>query len=201
MQKLTSNDFKKTFEEHKMIKEIKLFTELVISEYDLYQIINNYFFPREHYVDQLKRVGLTEDNININDNDIFNKLIEDNKNKIQFRTKNIMFAGYSKKETNKYFFFQITTKKKKVQQAVYFTHIKGHTAYIRTNRIFYFNLDKQNVWISKFNTNKSKIVHPHYWKVKFINKIPVKVLKELSYKTSIKIYSNKLLEYKNVEKD
>ena len=173
--------------------KIKLFDELVINEYDLSKIISNYTFPKKYYEDQLKAKSLE---IPKNDKD-FKEAIIKNKDKIKFRTKNIIFVGYDNKITNKYYFFQLTTKyHPKLNQSLYFHHYKGHKVYINTNKIFYFNFDKQKFWYSKFNKNKKTIIQKNNWKSDFLNNIPIKIIKTLCKVTNIEIYKIKLKEYK-----
>ena len=122
---------------------IKLFDELVINEYDLSNIISDYVFHRSYYERELKRIDITSFPKSRSD---FNKLVVQNKDNIKFRTKNILFMGYSNKQHNRYYFLHLTTKKKKYcKQVLYFKHIKGHSVYINVNKIYYFNFGEQNV--------------------------------------------------------
>ena len=173
--------------------KIKLFDELVISEYDLSTIIKSYVFHRQYYERELKNIGITTSPRN---RDKFNKLVIANKDTIKFRTKNIIFLGYSNKEHNRYYFMQLTTKKKEYcKQSLYFRHIKGHSVYVNTNKVYCFNFDKQHVWSSKFNTNKSKIIQETRWKATLLNTIPRKIIKSLAKRTNLEIYKIKTDEF------
>ena len=177
--------------------EFKLFSEFVINEYDLSNIISDYVFHHGYYERELRRIGITNFP---KDRDAFSELVAKHKDKIKFRTKNIIFVGYSNKVHNRYYFLQLTTKKKEnckhCKQLLYFKHIiKGYSVYINLNKVYYFNFNEQNVWLSKFNNNKLLIKQDKRWKANLLNALPRKIIKSLSKRTNLEIYNTKIDEY------
>lgn len=179
---------------------LKLFDELCVSENIISKIIDNYVFPEKYYKEQLKE-------ININwpkDKKEQNKIIQKNEKNIKFRTKNIIFLGYSKEKYNDFYFLLTTTSNYKEnkngkmirQSLLYIKKEERINVYINLDKIYYLNFNDHKFWSSYSNKNKSNIIQNRKWKRNFLKEINNKLLKDLCKNTSLDIYKKILEERK-----
>ena len=97
--------------------------------------------------------------------------------------KHILFLGYDKRETNKFYFITLTTKRKNSKSQTLIREVNGRQIFANTNSIYSCNFDE-------LSDIKFKMNNKFYWnfKISIISSLSIKKLKFLKDNTNMRIY-------------